>query len=363
VVINLVTNGDSSISVVSNAGNFTLRATNITEAKLTLADNTTANVGAAAHGFVPKLTTATNGVAVNNGAAVVWQVISNLLAAGTNITLRTTNGVTTIHASGGSGGSVPLTNSVWVAKNGSDSTGTRGDPAKAFLTLRGAWTNAVSGDTVFVMPGTYDEKNLLKNGVNWHGFGASVIFTGGSGAIWDDDVSSIDAASVIDGFETLENQSGDAVLQLFNNSTVRIQAHTINSPFGYAVMVGGGGTNTVCTIEDSTVTAMDGSGLSAVQIRSAAAHVTVNRCKLVMAGTSNNGAALRYQFAANTNTVLRDCVLIGNAAAGSPVSISSGSAGTQIRIYGSLMSNLTNDVTNVSILTGATRFEVSTDVQ
>src|SRR5436309_1704477 len=31
VVINLVTNGDNSISVVSNAGNFTLRATNITE--------------------------------------------------------------------------------------------------------------------------------------------------------------------------------------------------------------------------------------------------------------------------------------------------------------------------------------------
>src|SRR5438034_10897400 len=57
VVINLVTNGDSSISVVSNAGNFTLRATNITELKLSLSDNTTANVSASAHGLIPKLTT------------------------------------------------------------------------------------------------------------------------------------------------------------------------------------------------------------------------------------------------------------------------------------------------------------------
>jgi hypothetical protein len=279
----------------------------------------------------------------------------------TNWAILASGGVTGGIAS--SGGGVPLTNTVWVAKNGSDSTGARGDPSKAFLTLRGAWTNAVSGDTIFVMPGTYDENNLLKNEVNWHGFGASVIFTGGSGAIWDDDVSSINATSVIEGFDTLENQSGDAVLQIFNNSNVRIQARTISSPFGYAVMVGGSGTNTVCTIEDSIVSAMDGSGLSAVQIRSAASHVTVNRCKLVMAGTSNNGAALRYEFAANTNAILRDCVLIGNAAAGSPVSISGSTTGNQVRIYGSLMSNLTNDTTNVSILTGASRFEVSPDVQ
>ena len=81
-----------------------------------------------------------------------------------------------------------------------------------------------------------------------------------------------------------------------------------------------------------------------------------------MTDTDNNGAAL-YFFSANTNSVLRDCVLIGNPAAGSPVSIVGFSAGTQVRIYGSLMSNLTNDVTNTSFLTGATRFEVSADVR
>ncbi|PYJ09815.1 MAG: hypothetical protein DMF06_08725 [Verrucomicrobia bacterium] len=290
------------------------------------------------------------GVQLRSRGGTNW----NILASG--------GGVTGGIASSGGGG-VELTNSVWVAKNGNNSTGARGDASKPFLTLGAAKTNAISGDTIFVMPGTYDEKNLLKNGVNWHGFGASVIFTGGSGAIWDDNADSIDATSIIEGFDILENQSGDAVLQIFNNSTVTIRARTINSPFGYAVMVGGGGTNTICTIEDSTVAVSDSSGLAAVQVRAAAAHVTLNRCKLTSAETSNAGSALRFEFAANTNSVLRDCVLIGNLSAGSPVSISGSTTGTKIRIYGSLMSNLTNDVTNTSFLTGATRFEVSADVR
>src|SRR5881394_127131 len=83
---------------------------------------------------------------------------------------------------------VALTNSVWVAKNGNNSTGARGDASKPFLTLGAAKTNAVSGDTIFVMPGTYDEANLLKHGVNWHFFnGAKVIYTGADSiSIFDD---------------------------------------------------------------------------------------------------------------------------------------------------------------------------------
>jgi hypothetical protein len=38
---------------------------------------------------------------------------------------------------------------------------------RLFLTLTAAKTAAVSGDTIFVGPGTYNERDLLKNGVNW----------------------------------------------------------------------------------------------------------------------------------------------------------------------------------------------------
>src|SRR5438045_2652802 len=166
LIFNAITNADSSAALSSNANTIKLAATNITEAKLLLADNTTANASASAHGFLPKLAT-TNAVLVNSGAAASWQYISNILAAGTNITFRTTNGITTIHAAGGGGsGAVALTNTVWVSKNGSDATGERGDMGKAFATLRGAWTNAEIGDTVVDMPGTYDDGDIAKDGVN-----------------------------------------------------------------------------------------------------------------------------------------------------------------------------------------------------
>src|SRR3989442_13257882 len=71
-------------------------------------------------------------------------------------------------------------NLVWVdAVNGSDATGQRGRLRKAFQTLTAAKTAALSGDTIMVLPGVYDEKNLLKNGVNWHFLlGAKGIYSG-----------------------------------------------------------------------------------------------------------------------------------------------------------------------------------------
>ena len=94
--------------------------------------------------------------------------------------------------SGGFGGGgisgVALTNSVWVAKSGSDSTGARGDVSKAYLTLRAANTNATSGDTIFVMPGNYDEAGIvLKNGVIWNfAPGAQVVNTTNGAPIFSD---------------------------------------------------------------------------------------------------------------------------------------------------------------------------------
>jgi hypothetical protein len=52
--------------------------------------------------------------------------------------------------------------------NGSDTKGLRGVGLRAFRTLTAAKAAASSGDTIIVMPGTYTENNLLKDGVNWH---------------------------------------------------------------------------------------------------------------------------------------------------------------------------------------------------
>lgn len=74
------------------------------------------------------------------------------------------------------------------ATNGSDAGGQRG--GKSYKTLTAAKNAAQSGDTIIVYPGTYNENNLLKNGVNWYFHsGALVSYTNtliasGSGTIY-----------------------------------------------------------------------------------------------------------------------------------------------------------------------------------
>lgn len=74
------------------------------------------------------------------------------------------------------------------AVNGDDASGARGNFGKPYLTLTAAKNAAQSGDVIVVRPGTYNEANLLKNGVNWdfHA-GAIVNYTGtGAAGIFDD---------------------------------------------------------------------------------------------------------------------------------------------------------------------------------
>ena len=64
---------------------------------------------------------------------------------------------------------IPTGNLLWVDQvNGNDALAKRGRLTVPFKTLLAAKGAAISGDTVVVMPGTYDENNLAKNGVNWH---------------------------------------------------------------------------------------------------------------------------------------------------------------------------------------------------
>jgi hypothetical protein len=70
-------------------------------------------------------------------------------------------------------------NTLIVSKSGNDNTGERGRLDKPFLTLSAAKAAAISGDTIIVMRGLYNDYDLLKNQVNWHFTeGATNRFTG-----------------------------------------------------------------------------------------------------------------------------------------------------------------------------------------
>lgn len=65
-------------------------------------------------------------------------------------------------------GELPTGNLVWVdLVNGSDPIASRGRMDLPFQTLAAAQTAAAAGDTIVVLPGTYQASDLGKNGVNW----------------------------------------------------------------------------------------------------------------------------------------------------------------------------------------------------
>ena len=71
-------------------------------------------------------------------------------------------------------------NVLWVdCVHGNDATAQRSRLQWAFRTLIAAKAAALAGDTIVVLPGIYNEKNLAKNGVNWHFVnGATVAYSG-----------------------------------------------------------------------------------------------------------------------------------------------------------------------------------------
>jgi hypothetical protein len=61
------------------------------------------------------------------------------------------------------------------AINGNNATAQRGQMQWPFLTLSAAKAAAVAGDTILVLPGTYSDTNLAKNGVNWHFLPGAIV--------------------------------------------------------------------------------------------------------------------------------------------------------------------------------------------
>ena len=109
------------------------------------------------------------------------------------------------------------------------------DGIKTYSTLTEAKEDAKTGETIVVNRGIYDEKNLLKDGVNWHfEEGTGVICTSdGSGAIFDDGQFGPDepVTSRITGKGVFHRDStytyGRVLLYLYNGSDIYFEAKKI----------------------------------------------------------------------------------------------------------------------------------------
>jgi hypothetical protein len=128
----------------------------------------------------------------------------------------------------------------WVdGTNGNDAIG------RPFKTITAAKAAAASGETIVVGPGTYDEYDLLKNGVNYFFMpGAVVHYTGGASlaSIFTDTAGAV--TSTIGGygvFKTTGTDSEGTVVWLTNdNSDLTLHFDYIYATTAFAIIEAGG---------------------------------------------------------------------------------------------------------------------------
>lgn len=70
-----------------------------------------------------------------------------------------------------------LQNTLIVAKNGNDTTGTRNDWELPYLTIAAAISDASNGDTIIVMPGTYNEDLVILKQIDFNFIGNCEVYS------------------------------------------------------------------------------------------------------------------------------------------------------------------------------------------
>jgi len=92
---------------------------------------------------------------------------------------RTITGISFVSPDGGGGGggitNVTLDNSLFVSKDGNDGTAQPYSLVNKYLTIQAAIDDCVSGETVFVYPGTYTENLTIQNGIRVHFFLGAIV--------------------------------------------------------------------------------------------------------------------------------------------------------------------------------------------
>jgi hypothetical protein len=266
-------------------------------------------------------------------------------------------------APGGGGGLAAVGKSVWVdATFGNDSTGTRTNPALPFATLQRAKTNALAGDTIFVWPGVYNPATtLLKSNVNWHFFNGTIVTNIGADYALFDDIDEADGVgnvTVTGDAEFYSSGTYGVVAIQTDGGTVRIECKKIKTLGDTIAVYQSGGITTITAKDAIECTTSATSGVIYVDGRfTGGGEITINNSRIYNPRTNANSTAIFFDgaSASNTNTTLRDCVIVCQPAVTNTIL---GRAGSAVRIYGSLMATPTTNYSSISILTGATRFEV-----
>ena len=145
---------------------------------------------------------------------------------------------------------IPTGNLLWVDQvNGNDSLAVRGQRGVPFQTLTAAKNAAKpavfaagelveAGDTIMVLPGLYDEKDLLKHGVNWYFFPGAVVNNTAAGAIFG--TGSSDIIASIAGFGEFNTDASAVVSVSAGGADLFIQARRMRSPDSSCVSVSAG---------------------------------------------------------------------------------------------------------------------------
>jgi collagen type VII alpha len=225
-------------------------------------------------------------------------------------------------ATGATGSASLLTGKLlWVdSVNGNDANAvTAGgyDSKVPFLTLTAAKTAAASGDTIVVRPGTYDERNLLKNGVNWwFQLGARVVSTDTVGGIFDDYTSGANAAITcsIGGEGYFSSTAAKGVIYLRSASVIN---------FAGQKLYGAGSTTTTVFTRNSnlylratTIETVGTTGAAAVWWASGTCFVNAEEIigpgPATVYSTATNGERLGEYFWVNAKRIFNNSTTISN---------------------------------------------------
>lgn len=188
----------------------------------------------------------------------------------------------------------------------------------------GAWTvytgaTAIStavaaaspGDLVWVGPGTFNDKNFLKNGVNLWFEGSSVVYAGAAnGAIFDDGANGANGAvtCTIGGYGSFTNSgsgSGNFAVNLDNASTVTITAKLLQSTVTDACELNAG------TLIFSLVDAVSATGSNKAAIYVGSSASLSGRVRSIAQTNGSSGWGL--YSSGTTSLVCEDISAVGKA--------------------------------------------------
>ncbi len=295
---------DNGIITTDGAGDLT-----VSNLVATDVDSASGNISSL---FADSLTTGANLVV---GDALSGNGATNFVQTMIHGSGVTTNGNGTLTINGGGGSSSLATSNVlYVAKNGSDVTGTSNRLDLPFLTIGKAKTNAHQGDLIYIYPGVYNESNLLTNGVNYY-LSAGVTVTNGSTTMFDD--LNLPSTNIISGYGKFVSDSG-CVLSV-SNSLSRIK-------FSGSEVVGNtqaSGVNRLglfsisdCTRVDVDVPEINGNDATAVYWRIGDTHVKAN-------SITGSYAVWGEDFGSNTANIYVTADYVASTGSGAAILISS----------------------------------------